>query len=69
LLLAAEQAGLDFLDVICLVHALEQVGIGGADFDDLLGAEDAAVEQHVLGYAEFFHRERMPGGQIQFEFL
>ena len=70
LLLAAEGGGLDFRDVVGLVRELQQVGIRHrADVDDLLRPQDSAVEQHVLRHAELVHRERMSGGQFEFEIL
>jgi hypothetical protein len=51
------------------MHALDEVDVSSTDLDDLVGSENPAVEQHVLGDTELFHRERMPRGQIQFEFL
>jgi hypothetical protein len=69
LFFAVKHAGLDFVDVFRLMDALEEVDRGGLDLDDFLGAEDAALQEHVLGDAEFVHGEGVSRRQFQLQFL
>jgi hypothetical protein len=69
LFFAVEGGGLDFLDVGAVVDAEDVVEIGGLDLDDFLRAEDFFREEHVLGDAEFIHRERVSCGELELEGL